>query len=118
MMKEQIDGLRDAGFPFVLDDYGSGYSNLSRVRQYPFTNIKIDMEVVWNYCKEKDMLLPALVEGFKRMNLSITAEGIETEEMAGAMKDISCDYLQGYYFSQPVPMDEFVEQTMQMNKAC
>ena len=118
LLRDQITGLHNNGFEFSLDDYGSGYSNLSRVRQYPFTNIKIDMEVVWNYCKEKDMLLPALVEGFKRMNLSITAEGIETEEMAGAMKDISCDYLQGYYFSQPVPMDEFVEQTMQMNKAC
>ena len=39
------------------------------------------------------------------------AEGIETEEMAGAMKDISCDYLQGYYFSRPVPMDEFVKMS-------
>ena len=48
----------------------------------------------------------------------LNAQGIETEEMAGAMKEISCDYLQGYYFSQPVPMDEFVEQTLKMNKAC
>ena len=118
LLRDQITGLYNNGFEFSLDDYGSGYSNLSRVRQYPFTNIKIDMEVVWNYCKEKDMLLPALVDGFKKMNLSITAEGIETEEMAGAMKEISCDYLQGYYFSQPVPMDEFVEQTLKMNKAC
>ena len=55
------------------------------------------------------MLLPALIQGFKKMNLSITAEGIETKEMADAMKDISCDYLQGYYFSRPVPMDEFVK---------
>ena len=57
------------------------------------------------------MLLPALIKGFKQMNLSITAEGIETEEMAGAMKDIACDYLQGYYFSRPVPMDEFVKMS-------
>ena len=87
------------------------------MRQYPFTNIKIDMEVVWSYCREKDVLLPALVDGFKKMNLSITAEGIETEEMAGAMKEINCDYLQGYYFSQPVPMDEFIAQTTLVNKA-
>ena len=117
LLRDQITGLHENGFEFSLDDYGSGYSNLSRVRQYPFTNIKIDMEVVWSYCREKDVLLPALVDGFKKMNLSITAEGIETEEMAGAMKEISCDYLQGYYFSQPVPMDEFVEQTMRLNQA-
>ena len=111
LLRDQITGLHENGFEFSLDDYGSGYSNLSRVRQYPFTNIKIDMEVVRNYCKEKDMLLPALVKGFKEMNLSITAEGIETEEMAGAMKEIACDYLQGYYFSRPVPMDEFIRMT-------
>ena len=60
---------------------------------------------------EKNMLLPALIQGFKKMNLSITAEGIETEEMADIMRDISCDYLQGYYFSRPLPMDEFVRMS-------
>ena len=111
LLREQIAGLHENGFEFALDDYGSGYSNLSRVRQYPFTNIKIDMEVVRNYCRDKDVLLPALIRGFKEMNLSITAEGIETEEMAGAMKEICCDYLQGYYVSRPVPMDEFVRMS-------
>ncbi len=111
LLHDQITDLHDNGFQFALDDYGSGYSNLSRVRQYPFTNIKIDMEVVRNYCQDKDVLLPALIQGFKKMNLSITAEGIETEEMAGAMKDICCDYLQGYFFSKPLPMDEFVKMS-------
>lgn len=109
LLHDQITGLHENGFEFSLDDYGSGYSNLSRVRQYPFTNIKIDMDVVRNYCRDKDVLLPALIQGFKKMNLSITAEGIETEEMAGAMKEIACDYLQGYYFSRPVPMSEFLK---------
>ena len=109
LLRDQITDLHEHGFQFALDDYGSGYSNLSRVRQYPFTNIKIDMEVVRNYCRDRDELLPALIHGFKQMNLSITAEGIETEEMAGAMKAIECDYLQGYYFSRPVPMEEFVK---------
>ena len=108
LLRDQITGLHKNGFQFSLDDYGSGYSNLSRVRQYPFTNIKIDMEVVRNYCKDRDLLLPALVQAFKKMNLSVTAEGIETEEMAEALKGIGCDYLQGYYFSRPVPMDEFL----------
>jgi EAL domain-containing protein (putative c-di-GMP-specific phosphodiesterase class I) len=66
------------------------------------------MEVVRNYCRDKDVLLPALIRGFKEMNLSITAEGIETEEMAGAMAEICCDYLQGYYFSKPLPKNEFI----------
>lgn len=108
LLRNQIIGLHESGFQFALDDYGSGYSNLSRVRQYPFRNIKIDMDVVRNYCRDRDLLLPALIQAFKKMNLSITAEGIETEEMAHALQEIGCDYLQGFYFSRPVPMAEFL----------
>jgi len=108
-LRDQISGLHENGFQFALDDYGSGYSNLTRVRQYPFTNIKIDMEVVRNYFRDRDLLLPALIQAFKKMNFSVTAEGIETEEMAKALRDIGCDYLQGYYFSRPVPMKKFLD---------
>ena len=66
------------------------------------------MEVVRSFCRERDLLLPALVQAFKKMNLTVTAEGIETEEMADAMREIGCDYLQGYLFSRPVPMADFL----------
>ena len=112
LLRDQINGLHANGFQFALDDYGSGYSNLSRVRQYPFTNIKIDMEVVRNYCRDRDLLLPALVQAFKKMSLSVTAEGIETQEMATALREIGCDYLQGYFFSRPVPMAELLTLTL------
>ena len=75
-----------------------------------FINIKLDMEVVWDYFREKDVLLPAIVTAFKQLQLSITAEGIETKDMAEAMKEIGCDFLQGYYFSKPLPIPEFVEK--------
>jgi len=107
LMRDQIMDLHSSGFEFALDDYGSGYSNLTRVRRYPFTNIKIDMEVVRNYYRDRDPLLPALIQAFKKMKFTITAEGIETADMAEAIKEIGCDYLQGYYFSRPVPMPEF-----------
>jgi len=108
MLQKQIITLKDNGFQFALDDYGSGYSNLTRVKHYPFINIKLDMEVVWDYFRDKDVLLPAIVKAFKQLNLTITAEGIETKEMAESMKAIGCDYLQGYYFSQPLPVEEFL----------
>ena len=108
LLKSQITALQELGFQFALDDYGSGYSNLTRVKQYPFKNIKMDMEVVWNYYRDRDPLLPTLIRVFKQMEFSITAEGIETKEMAELMSGIGCDYLQGYYFSRPIPMDEFL----------
>ena len=114
LMKEQIDALRKIGFHFVLDDYGSGYSNLTRVKHYPFWNIKLDMEVVWDYCKTRDTLLPHIVTAFKELGFSITAEGIETEEMADALAGIGCDYLQGYLFDKPMPVDDFVAKYLTM----
>ena len=108
LLKTQVLALQEQGYQFSLDDYGSGFSNLTRVRQYPFQNIKLDMEVVWNYCGDPDPLLPALVQGFKKMGFSVTAEGIETEEMGRIMTEIGCDYLQGYHFSRPLPMEEFL----------
>jgi len=73
-------------------------------------NIKLDMEVVWDYCRERDSLLPTVVEGFGKMGFSITAEGIETEQMADLMTAAGCEYLQGYLFDKPLEMDEFVKK--------
>lgn len=108
LLQSQVSALEELGFRFVLDDYGTGYSNLARVKQYPFVTIKLDMELVWEYCRERDEMLPTMVQIFKQMHYRITAEGVETAEMAQAMRDIGCDYLQGYYFSKPLPIEEFL----------
>lgn len=110
MMKGRIDELRGAGFQFVLDDYGSGYSNLIRVKHYPFIDIKLDMEVVWDYFKNRDSLLPHVVTAFRELGFTITAEGIETEEMADVLTAICCDRLQGFLFDKPLPLSEFIEK--------
>ena len=109
-LSRQVNNLKNVGFVFALDDYGSGYSNLTRVKKYPFFNIKLDMEIVWDYYKERDPLIYSLVQAFKQMGYTITAEGIETEEMADLMTSIGCDYLQGYYFSKPLTVEEFVKK--------
>ena len=109
LLEHQLLALQDIGFQFALDDYGSGFSNLTRVTSYPFRNIKIDMAVVWNYFDNRGPLLPTIIRAFKQMNFSITAEGIETKEMSEAMAEIGCDYLQGYFFSRPVPIPEFID---------
>lgn len=67
------------------------------------------MELVWDYCKDQDKILPTLVETFKLMNFTVTAEGIENQDIANAMKLIGCDYLQGYCFSKPLPINEFLK---------
>lgn len=118
LLEEQIKGLRNANFQFVLDDYGSGYSNLTRVKHYPFVNIKLDMEVVWDFFRERDSLLPNIVQAFKQMDFTITAEGIETKEMADALTAIGCDYLQGFLFDKPLPIDDFIAKYGIQQEAC
>ena len=61
-------------------------------------------------CIFRDVLLPSIVSAFKQLNLSVTAEGIETAEMAEEMKRIGFDFLQGYYYSKPIPVKEFLDK--------
>lgn len=105
----QIEALQRSGFQIAVDDYGSGFSNLHQVKKHAFSNIKLDMSIVWDCVRDRDSLLPALVQAFKQMGFSITAEGVETKEAADALTEIGCDYLQGYYFSKPLPLNEFIE---------
>ena len=109
-LQKQIGAMTEKGFKFVLDDYGTGYSNLARLKKCPFINIKLDMSIVWDYCKERDELLPNMIQTFKKMGFRITAEGIEDDVMVSAMKEIGCDLLQGYHYSKPVSAEEFAEK--------
>ena len=110
IMNEQIARLQELGYEFSLDDYGSGYSNLSRLKEYPFKNIKLDMSLVRNFFTERDELISHLIAMLKKSGYMVTAEGIETQDMADLMASVGCDYLQGFYFSKPLPIEEFVEK--------
>ena len=107
LLQKQMKLMNAYGFQFVLDDYGRGYSNVARMKKCPFVNIKLDMEFVWDYIKEKDTILPMVIKTIKQMGFTVTAEGIENQEIARAMKEIGCDYLQGFYYSRPLPAEEF-----------
>ena len=87
---------------------GVGRSWYSKLTRKDIENPLGHMEAVWNYCGDPEPLLPALVQGFKKMGFSVTAEGIETEEMGRIMVGIGCDNLQGFYYSPPLPMAEFL----------
>lgn len=108
LLQKQMKLMTDLGFQFVLDDYGRGYSNVARMKKCPFVNIKLDMEFVWDYFKDKDKILPMVVQTIKQMGCTVTAEGIENPEMAADMNKIGCDYLQGYCFSRPLSAEDFV----------
>ncbi len=106
-MQRQIHALSKKGFTMVLDDYGTGYSNLARIKKIPFSTIKLDMELVVDYYKNPDDFLPMMIKTFKHLGFKITAEGIENEHMSHVLKELGCDYFQGFYYSCAIPMHEF-----------
>ncbi len=110
VMEKNIKKLVEAGFEFSLDDYGSGYSNMSYMLNIPFSMIKIDKYIVWSAFKEKrsETALKCTIDMIKKLGMTILAEGVETKEMADWLLDLGCDYLQGYYYSKPCPFNEFL----------
>ena len=105
----QMSLLCSSGYKFSLDDFGTGFSNITRVKKLPFSNIKIDMSVVWEHFKDPDTFLPGMINLFIKRGLSVTAEGIETPQMADELEKMGCTYLQGYNFSKPIPCEEFLD---------
>lgn len=93
---------------FSLDDFGTGYSNLMRVLRFPFSDVKLDMTFVQAYFSRHNRLLPAIIDGFQSFGVQITAEGVETQEMARELTRLGCSILQGYYFSKPLSEADFV----------
>lgn len=100
--------MRKAGFRFSLDDYGSGFSNMSRFMELPLENVKLDKQIIWDYMKARDQSLTLIVQLLHETGCTVTAEGVENEEMADKLTEIGVDYLQGFYFSGPIPVEEFI----------
>ena len=96
---------------FSLDDYGSGYSNINYLVDLPFSIVKLDKYIVWAAFEKvtSRKILENTVTMFKYINLKIVAEGIEDINMARTLTRMGIDYLQGFYFSRPVPKEKLVQ---------
>lgn len=110
IMKQNLDTLSNAGVSFSLDDYGTGYSNMRRMIQLPLKIVKLDKSFVDEQSNPKMWIaIQNTVRMLKDMNMEIVVEGIETEKMVEQFTDLNCDYIQGYFYSKPIPEDDFVE---------
>lgn len=115
VLRQQMGLIITTGTQFSLDDYGTGYSNLTRMASLPFANVKIDQSIVWDYFKGVNTFLPSLVSTFHDQGFEVTAEGVETLEMKEGLEEMKCELLQGFYFSRPLPPEEFVNYVRESN---
>ena len=109
-MMENLIALNEAGVHFSLDDFGTGYSNMKRIASLPLYLVKLDKSFTDMEGNPRVLIvLENTIQMIKAMNMEIVVEGVETENLVKQFSDLECEYIQGYYYSKPVPQDEFVK---------
>ncbi|REJ78033.1 MAG: phosphodiesterase [Acidobacteria bacterium] len=105
---ETLNEVSNMGVKLSIDDFGTGYSSLSYLHRLPFDTLKIDRSFVLNVGEngEDSGILQTIVSLTKTLKKEVVAEGIETEKQLELLRDLGCEYGQGYLFSKPLPGDE------------
>ena len=106
---DRVKELRNHGFFIEMDDFGSGYSSLNMISELPIDALKLDMMFIRNaFDKQNDTrMISIVIDIADYLGVPVIAEGVETEEQYLALKKLGCTIIQGYYFSKPVPAEEF-----------
>jgi len=110
-----LNALVAMGLAIALDDFGTGYSSLAYLKRFPISTLKIDRSFVVGVPTEPNdcAIAQAIVTMGKQLRQEIVAEGVETREQMAFLRDLGCDQLQGYLFSQPLSAEDFVRLVLQ-----
>lgn len=106
---DEMMELKNCGFKIMMDDFGSGYSSLNMLRNAPVDVLKIDrffLDEIMSTSRGK-IIVEASVRMAKQLGLGVIAEGVESKEQLEFLANIDCDIAQGYYYSRPIPTDDF-----------
>ncbi|MFI3214607.1 MAG: EAL domain-containing protein [Eubacteriales bacterium] len=108
--RDKIKKLQSLGFTISMDDFGSGISSLNRLKNIPIDTLKIDCEFIIDSMENPRgrQIIKNVVNMAKDLNLETVAEGIETQEQEAFLLEVGCNIGQGYFFSMPIPEDEFI----------
>ena len=104
-----LQAIHDIGLRVYLDDFGTGYSSLSYLKRFPLETIKIDKSFILDmrFNGSERSLVQAIIAMAHSLELTVVAEGVETEDHLLMLREMGCHFAQGYYFSKPVPAEDF-----------
>ena len=110
---DKLSQLQKLGYTVKLDDFGTGYSSLSVMSNLPLNSLKIDRSFIQDLDEQSDvrkwMMVKTIVDLAQNFQLDVIAEGVETQEQLLKLKELGCDYIQGFFISKPVAAEEFKE---------
>jgi len=106
-----MNELKELGVRFSIDDFGTGYSSLSYLQKFPIDNLKIDRSFIIEipHNPESSAIAKTIIALAKNLNIKVISEGVEKEEQMRFFQKLDSDFIQGYYFSPPVPEEKFIE---------
>ena len=117
IMFENVNELIRMGYSFALDDYGTGYSSIQRVMHLPLKLIKIDKSMLEEVSTANGrMILDYTMRMMQSIGKLLVVEGAETADEVEILRSMNCDYIQGFYFSQPLPEEEFIRFLEKQNQ--
>jgi EAL domain-containing protein (putative c-di-GMP-specific phosphodiesterase class I) len=101
-----LEGLHGLNIPLCMDDFGTGYSSLSYLHQFPIDHLKIDRSFIQQMDSEDEgvQIVSTIISLGHNLGMQVVAEGLETRAQVDRVKELGCDFGQGYYFARP--MDE------------
>lgn len=106
-----LEAIKELGAGLSIDDFGTGYSSLSYLSRFPIDELKIDRSFIIDVPKSLDdsAIVNAIIAMARGLKLSVVAEGVEDTEQVTFLHDAGCDIIQGYFFSRPLPADDFYQ---------
>lgn len=110
--KQMMQRLAEQGFTFSIDDFGTGFSSLSLLRELPIQQIKIDRSFVQNMdtIKTDHAIVDSAIYLANSLDCSVVAEGVENSHLEAALVKLNCHYLQGYHYCKPITLDSFISR--------
>lgn len=116
-IRKNMLAVKRFGVRVALDDFGAGFTSIADLQKYPFDTIKLDKGLVDNITAPAGaVVLKAVIQAGHELNMALLAEGVEQDEQADILRDIGCDYIQGFRFSHPLPEWEAYKQIKNRKK--
>jgi EAL domain-containing protein (putative c-di-GMP-specific phosphodiesterase class I) len=106
-----LNEIKKMGVRLAIDDFGVGYSSLTHLKRFPIDTLKVDRSFIRDLPKDPEdkAITEAIIAMGKSLNLTVVAEGVETQEQQSFLRGLDCDEMQGFYFSKPIAGDAFAE---------